>query len=171
MRNIELKARLRDLEAARRIAESLASSPGREEHQIDTYFHCREGRLKLREIVGEGAQLIWYARADAEGPKPSQYQLVPAADGGPLKQALTSALGIRAVVDKRRAIYRYENVRIHLDRVDGLGDFLEFEAVLSAEADEPAAYAKLKRLSDNFGIADNDRICGSYGELVSSRPE
>jgi predicted adenylyl cyclase CyaB len=166
MRNVELKARLDDLESARLVARRLAGGPAATQHQVDTYFCCRNGRLKLREIDEQAAQLVWYDRADAQGPKPSDYQLVPVAEPGPLKAALTAALGTAAVVDKRREIYLYENVRIHLDRVDGLGDFLEFEAVLSAGADESAQRKKLRWMAEEFSISPAALICGSYGDLV-----
>jgi adenylate cyclase class IV len=79
MRNIELKARLDDYAAARRIASAIATKQLGEQHQIDTYFHCRHGRLKLRQIDGLRAELVWYARSDEHGPKQSDYQLAPLA--------------------------------------------------------------------------------------------
>ena len=79
MRNIELKARLVDLDTARKVAAVIATKRLGPQHQIDTYFHCRHGRLKLRQIDGLRAELIWYARRRPGSPKPSDYQLVPLA--------------------------------------------------------------------------------------------
>jgi len=45
MRNIEIKARLHDLPAARRVAEKLATRRVGVQEQIDTYFRCANGRL------------------------------------------------------------------------------------------------------------------------------
>src|SRR5487761_1178730 len=166
-RNIEIKARLRSLDDARGICRGLAAWHATE-HQIDTYFVCRQGRLKLRER-GEGpAQLVWYARPDGAEPRASDYQLVPVEDAAALKQALTAALGVRVVVEKRREIYLHQNVRIHLDRVARLGDFVEFEAVLAAGDDEPAAAALVERLAAALGVEAGDRVAGSYSDLLLS---
>ncbi len=167
MQNIELKARLVDLDRARRIAAELATQRLEPQHQIDTYFHCRSGRLKLRQIDGLTAQLIWYERPDREGPKASDYHLVPVPDAEALKAALAGALGIRTVVEKRREIFLWHNVRIHLDEVAGLGAFLEFEAVLSAEIDEAAGHTQVDELIGRFGIPSADLLSGSYGEMAS----
>jgi predicted adenylyl cyclase CyaB len=166
VQNIELKARLADLEGARRVARTLATSRLGMHHQVDTYFASRNGRLKLREIDGHTSQLIWYARPDDLGPKASDYQVVPVADGEAMKSALTAALGVRAVVQKRRDIYLWHNVRIHLDEVAGLGTFLEFEAVLGPGVDEAAARAQVDHLLGRFAIAPADLLAGSYGEMA-----
>jgi predicted adenylyl cyclase CyaB len=166
MRNIELKARLADYAAALRIASAIATKRLGTQHQIDTYFHCHHGRLKLRQIDGLRAELVWYARADQEGPKPSDYQLVPLTNPETLKAALAAALGIRAVVEKRREIFLYHNVRIHLDDVVGLGRFLEFEAVMGREADETTGRALLDSLMQHFAVAPADLLANSYGDMV-----
>ena len=164
MRNIEIKARLADLAAARRVAERIATDRLGVQEQVDTYFHCRQGRLKLREIEGLPAQLIGYARPDRLGPKASDYVLVPVHDPEALKQALTATLGVRGVVRKRREIFLYRNVRIHLDEVTGQGAFLEFEAVLSPEMDDGAGRILVEELLQTFSIKPADLITGSYGD-------
>ena len=166
MRNIELKARLGDLEAARRIALRIATKQIGTQHQIDTYFHCRDGRLKLRQIDGLSAQLVWYARADQEGPKASDYQLVPVSNPETLKAALSAGLGVRVVVEKRREIYLYHNVRIHLDDVVSLGHFLEFEAVLGPDVDDATGHEQVAHLREEFSIAKSDLLTGSYADMV-----
>lgn len=166
MRNIELKARLADPQAARKVALSVATERLGTQQQSDTYFHCHRGRLKLRQIDGLSAQLIWYTRPDQRGPKPSDYQLVPVSNPQTLKAALSAALGIRGVVEKRREILLHHNVRIHLDEVAGLGHFLEFEAVLGPETDAAAAQALLDLLIEKFAIGPDDLLCGSYAEML-----
>ncbi len=166
MRNIEIKARIADLDAARKIAEAVATKRLGAQHQIDTYFHCLHGRLKLRQIDGLRGELICYARADEQGPKSSDYQLAPIAHPETLKAALTAALGVRAVVEKRREIFLHHNVRIHLDEVVNLGCFLEFEAVLGPKSDETAGRALIEDLTRRFAISPADLLSGSYGEMV-----
>jgi predicted adenylyl cyclase CyaB len=168
-RNIELKARLRDPVGAREAAESLADRPAELQSQCDTYFNCASGRLKVREIEGRMAQLIWYERPDRAEAKESDYRLVELADGPGLIAALTAAMGILAVVRKRRRVYLHRNVRIHLDDVDGAGSFLEFEAVLSDSADESGSRQLLDVLAGRFNLTPDDLLRGSYGDMLAAQ--
>jgi adenylate cyclase class 2 len=165
LRNIELKARCRDLSAAAAALRPLDVKDGGAMEQIDTYFSAPKGRLKLREIVGVRAELIWYNRADEAHIRNSDYWLVPVPDAQKLKTALTSALGARRRIRKRRQVYLWHNVRIHLDEVDELGKFVEFEAVMSAGEDEATAHARLGELCRVLSISPADHIAGSYVDL------
>ena len=171
MRNIELKARLADLDEARRIAQSLATKTLVAQDQTDTYFHCPNGRLKLRQIEHAPAHLVWYKRPDEEGPKASDYRLVPVANPETLKAALNDAYGIWRIVRKHREIYLHHNVRIHLDVVEGLGSFLEFEAALSPDIDDAHGQKQLQELSRRFSISDADLLAGSYSDLLGEAEE
>jgi predicted adenylyl cyclase CyaB len=164
--NIELKARLHNLAAARQIAERIATKYLGFEQQTDTYFHCPHGRLKLREINGIKAQLVAYRRANRQDAKQSDYHLIEVADTGRLKAVLADVLGIRVVVDKRREIFLHDNVRIHLDEVSNLGTFLEFEAVLGGGIDAEAGQAQVAQLQTAFGISPVDLLSGSYADLL-----
>ena len=165
-RNIEIKARLASLIVARAVAERLATEPPQVQHQVDTYFKVADGRLKLREIEGAEPQLIWYRRSDQPNAKGSDYLLVPIVDSASLKEALSGAVGIDVVVDKVREIYLHDNVRIHLDRVEGLGEFLEFEAVLSNAIDDVKGHEQLSWLLQQFSIAEKDLVATSYSNLL-----
>ncbi len=164
-RNVELKARLDSLDAAREVARALATDYLGIQDQIDTYFVCHEGRLKLREIDGASAQLIWYARSDQPQARKSEYYLLDIPDPGLTKQILATALGIRHVVAKRREIHMYHNVRIHLDDVANLGTFLEFEAVMHAGQDLAEGHSQLDWLCGQFAIMPNHILTQSYGEM------
>ena len=168
MRNIELKARLHDPDAARNVALAIASKRLGVQHQVDSYFHCRRGRLKLRQINGLSAELIWYARPDQQEPKASDYLLVPISNPQTLKAALAAALGVRVVVEKRREIFLAGNVRIHLDEVVGLGSFLEFEAVLSPGIDDRQGHAQLGELIEKFALSADDLVAGSYPDMIDA---
>ena len=168
-RNIELKARLVSLREARRTAGRLCERPAETQLQVDTYFYCRAGRLKLRQIDGRLGQLIWYFRPDRPGPKGSDYRLVETERPERLLDALSATLGVRVVVRKRREIFLYENVRIHLDEVTELGAFLEFEAVLDGRVDDARGEEKVRFLTEQFGIGPDDGIACSYGELLQQQ--
>jgi adenylate cyclase class 2 len=165
-RNLEVKARHADLAAARAAAERLGARAAAVEVQTDTYFRVPHGRLKLRAIEGQPAVLIWYDRPDNTGTRGSDYYLVPVPDAAALKAALTAALGVRGEVRKRRAIYLWHNVRIHLDEVAGLGNFVEFEAVLAAAEDEVTAASRLDELGRALAILPGDHLAPSYADLL-----
>jgi predicted adenylyl cyclase CyaB len=165
--NLELKARCADLDAARERAREIATAWIGVDEQVDTYFITRVGRLKLRESSRSGAQLIPYSRADEPGAKRSDYQVIAVEDGPGLVRQLAAMLGVRRVVRKRREIALYENVRIHLDRVDGLGTFIEFEAVWDgAESGLAEQQQRLAFLRARLGVRDQDLIAGSYETLL-----
>jgi adenylate cyclase class 2 len=168
-RNIELKASYPDLDAARRIAEEVGATLHTWERQRDTYFRCESGRLKIRQRWtehGECSEMIGYHRGDAERPRASDYSVVPVPDGEAMRGLLAVALGVAVQVDKRRTVYLYENVRIHLDDVDNLGTFIEFEAVLDGSCSEEQAHEKLKQLIEAFRISGDRIVPVSYCDLL-----
>lgn len=168
--NLEIKARCRDLEAARRRAEAIATEYLGLDHQVDTYFVTRQGRLKLRESSLSGGQLVPYLRPDQPGPKRSDYRVIPVEEPASLKALLTEILGRHRVVDKQREIFLFENVRIHLDRVKGLGSFLELEAVFDGSPGaEPEQQRKVDWLMKELGVAEDDLLATSYEALVEAR--
>jgi predicted adenylyl cyclase CyaB len=166
--NVEIKARLRDLEAARRVALGLCARFEWEDRQVDTYFRVPRGRLKLRESSLSGAEVIIYVRPDAAGPRRSDYAIIPAGDPVRLRWLLEQMLGVEAVVEKTRRLFVLGETRIHLDSVRGLGDYLELEAVHDAAdpAAEAAARREVERLTAAFGFRDDELVAGSYRELI-----
>ena len=164
-RNIELKARVASLNDVRAICREIATFSA-DERQTDTYFACTNGRLKLRERESQPAQLVAYTRPDAATPRASDYWLVPVVEPSHLKAALTAALGVLVVVEKEREVYLYRNVRIHLDHVVGLGNFVEFEAVMSAGDNDVDAAQLVTDLAQRLNIKAEDRINCSYSDLL-----
>lgn len=168
-RNIEFKAQVVDWKAARQIAASVATSTLGVEQQVDTYFVAAQGRLKLREIAGCGAWLIGYERPNRREARGSDYRLIPVSEPTELQAALAATLGIRVVVHKRREIYLVENVRIHLDQVEGLGEFLEFEAVLDPAIDDVRGHGQVAALKIRFQDALGEAIASGYADLLISQ--
>lgn len=174
-RNIELKARCPDLAAARAAAERHGARFVRVERQRDTFFHARTGRLKLRERTWRegqetedrsGAELIPYERSDTGGARESRYHVVPVIEPQALVAALGAALGIRGAVVKRRELWMWHNVRIHLDEVEGLGSFVEFEAVMLPGETDAEAHARLAALQATLGLADASVVPVAYADLL-----
>jgi homotetrameric cytidine deaminase len=164
-RNIELKAR--DPRPARTV--ELALGLGAEDHgeiaQRDTYFSRARGRLKLREQDPGEDELVQYRRADWAEARESEYRRVPVADAAALREALDAALGTLVVVEKRRRLLVLDAVRIHVDTVEGLGDFVEIEAVLTQGADP----TEVERLRSQLEIGELEGR--SYSDLLLDTPE
>jgi homotetrameric cytidine deaminase len=165
-RNVELKARDPDPGRSLERCVALGAEDRGELRQRDTYFAARRGRLKLREQEPGGAELIAYERADAPRARESRYRIAAVAEPDALREALDAALGTTVVVDKRRRLFLWEGVRIHLDRVDGLGAFVELEGVAPAESDLGREGELVARLRAELDIRDESIETGSYADLL-----
>ncbi len=168
-RNIELKARCSDLDRARDVIQRMGARFDRTMSQRDTYFHVAHGRLKLREIASgddRSAELIWYERADAAVFRDSLYHVTPVAEAAVMKEALSCACSVRGEVGKSREVWLYGNVRIHLDRVEGLGTYIEFEAVMSDGEDDGPSRRRLEQLHAALRIEVGDHESRSYSDLL-----
>jgi adenylate cyclase, class 2 len=169
-RNIELKARCPALEAAHNIARGLGAAGPAVEVQRDTYFGTARGRLKLRQRWCDRtvfpSQLIWYERPDDARARASDYTLYETADGEGLRTLLSVALGVVVAVHKRRSVYLHDHVRIHLDEVENLGTFLEFEAIVDGQCTDTQAHVKVAMLCAAFGITTERVVRQSYSDLL-----
>jgi predicted adenylyl cyclase CyaB len=164
MRNLELKARCADLEAARARAERLGARPVETMHQRDTFYAAPRARLKLRE-VGEGrGELIAYHRADVAAARSSDYEIYATDDAAGLGAVLAEALGVSGTVEKRRRLLCYGRTRIHLDEVAGLGTFVELETVLAGQSEDEAR-AELDRVMRALELRPEDVVARAYVDL------
>ncbi|MEF7617148.1 class IV adenylate cyclase [Aquincola sp. MAHUQ-54] len=166
-RNIEIKARIASVQALLPRAQALADSPEPVViDQDDTFFACAAGRLKLRQFTPNAGELIHYHRADVAGPKLSDYVRVPTAEPALLREALRRAHGEAGRVRKRRLLLTAGATRIHLDAVEGLGDFLELEVVLRDDEAPGDGEAVARALLRGLGIADAQLLQGAYVDLL-----
>jgi len=166
--NLELKAPVADPEAFRQRAFALATRYLGVDEQVDTYFRVPVGRLKLRESSRSGGQLVPYLRPDHEGARRSDYQVIPVADPEGAKALFAALLGVHRVVRKRREVWLHENVRIHLDAVEGLGSFMELEAVFDGSPEaEPEQRARIDRLVAELGLTGEQTVRTSYESLLN----
>ncbi len=161
-RNIEIKARVADPETLRRRAADLSDHGPEVIFQDDTFFNCPTGRLKLRDFGNGEGELIFYQRADESGPKPSYYRIAPTNDPESLRQVLLEAYGSPGRVIKHRTLYLAGRTRIHLDRVQGLGDFMELEVVLADNEAPEQGLAEAHQLMTALGIAPDSLVEGAY---------
>jgi adenylate cyclase class IV len=165
-RNVEIKARVDDLDAIRRLAIALAQRPPELIPQIDTFFVVPHGRLKVREFADGSGELIAYDRADQSGPKASSYSVVSCADAKALCAVLTRLVGVRGRVVKRRELFLVGRTRVHLDEVARLGTFVELEVVLRDEESIEDGQREARELMHRLGIAPESLVPGAYVDLL-----
>lgn len=82
---------------------------------------------------------------------------------------LSQSLGVLGTVRKERLLLLLGQTRLHLDRVQGLGDFLELEVVLRPEQSVQDGQRLAQELLQEFGIQEQDLICGAYLDLLLAR--
>jgi predicted adenylyl cyclase CyaB len=164
--NIEIKARLHDFDEIRHRAEELSDTPVEVIPQEDTFFNTSQGRLKLRVVSQDQGQLIYYTRPDQEGPKRSDYHISLTSDPENLKRVLELAFGIRGVVRKTRYLYLVGQTRVHLDDVEGLGQFLELEVVMRVGQSDAEGQSIAEGLMAVLGVERGDLLEGAYMDLL-----
>ncbi|MGE5312914.1 MAG: class IV adenylate cyclase [Acidobacteriota bacterium] len=164
--NSEIKARCRNHQKIRDYLVSHNADFKGTDHQIDTYFNVKSGRLKLREGSIEN-NLIFYNRSDQAGPKQSEISFAEINNPSSLRPVLEKALGVKVEVDKTREIYFIDNVKFHIDTVKGLGTFMEIEAI---DWDGSIGPKKLQEQCEFYAlemaISEKDLVKGSYSDLL-----
>ncbi len=164
MHNVEYKAELRDMAMARAACQAVGASFIAVLRQTDTYFRVPSGRLKRRECPGEPTEWIFYDRRDEARPRLSCFTIYT--DSQARERFGVSPLPELVVVRKRRELHLLENVRIHLDEVEGLGQFIEFEALVSPGFPVAKCHASVDRLRAAFGPALGEPLSVSYADLL-----
>jgi predicted adenylyl cyclase CyaB len=167
--NIEIKAILTDRAAADRIAARLSDAGPEVIQQEDHFFPCANARLKLRILAPDRGELIRYDRKNLAGARPSDYLIARTTDPHVLLEILTAALGRSGSVKKTRKLYLVGQTRIHLDQVEGLGDFLELEVVLRPGQSEVEGKSIAARLLSEFEITQHQLLADAYIDLLQRR--
>jgi adenylate cyclase class IV len=165
-RNIEIKARIETVEALLQRARALADSEAEAIEQDDTFFAVTMGRLKLREFADGSAELIHYHRGDGSEARPSDYVRVPVPDAAALRAALARACGVLGRVRKRRLLLHLGQTRLHLDRVEGLGEFVELEVVLRDGQSDDEGRAIAESWMQRLGLQQAPRLGVAYTDLL-----
>jgi len=169
MKNVEIKARIRDLDDFASRLKTLKPEKPQVLVQEDVFFRIARGRLKLRVLGPRSGELIYYERPDAAGPKASEYEIARTSEPGKLRAVLTAALGVRGIVKKVRLVALAGQTRIHLDEVGGLGLFMELEVVLRPGQNISEGTAIARDLTKKLGIRKSDLVSGAYLDLLEKK--
>ena len=165
-KNIEIKARVRDAAALEAAVRAVHAGEPERIPQEDLFYACPTGWLKLRVLAGDRGQLVHYARDAGAGPRASRYAIAPTSDPAALARILSAALAPLGAVRKLRRLFLVGQTRVHLDRVEGLGDFLELEVVLRDGQPEEEGIAIARDLMRRFGVEESDLVGETYFELL-----
>ena len=169
MQNVECKYELRDLSLARGLAKLSGASFIATLEQTDTYFKLTSGRLKKRETIGEPTEWVFYDRTNMARPRISTFVIYTEDEAHARFGA--QSLPIWVIVRKKRELYMYENVRIHLDQVESLGTFIEFEALVSSKFHVDRCQHTVNFLREHFGPALGEAIAVSYCDMMAAAQE
>ncbi len=167
-RNIELKAHDPDPVRSLEVCRTIGAEDHGEIWQRDTYFQVTDGGLKLREERPGRPHLIQFQRANEPQQRESRYRIIEVDDGAVLSVALADSIGIRVVVTKHRRLFLWRDVRIHLDRVEQLGTFIELEAVAPPDSDLAHEHDLVVELRAAFGITDKRLLAAGYADQLLS---
>jgi predicted adenylyl cyclase CyaB len=165
-RNIEIKARVQDVGAFVPQLAKIATSGPVEIAQDDTFFNCVTGRLKLRAFSNDSGELIFYRRVNQAGPKESFFLRSPTSSPETLRESLSLAYGQIGRIRKYRTLFLVGRTRVHLDRVEGLGHFLELEVMLVDDESADTGVREARELMDRLGIESTQLIEGAYLDLM-----
>jgi adenylate cyclase class IV len=168
-RNIEIKAHIESIENLAAKAVALANEGPIEIAQDDTFFRCDSGRLKLRAFSNGTGELIYYRRANQLGPKESFYLLSPTSAPDSLRESLSLAYGQVGRVRKHRLLFLVGRARVHLDKVEQLGHFLELEVVLADDESLDAGVQEARELMEKFDVKPHQLIEDAYVDLLARR--
>jgi adenylate cyclase class 2 len=160
----EFKARVESLEVIRRKLRDMSAHFVGAFHQVDTFFNVPKGRLKLRSVEGkEKGTLIYYEREDIRGSKRSKALIIEVSRPDLFRSFFQQVLGEKVVIDKRREIYVHKGTQIHLDTVENLGAFVEFER-------KSVEFTKDSKIFENLAkkleIKNEDRLESSYSDIA-----
>ena len=165
-RNIEIKARIENVGLIVPKVSPLATSGPIEIAQDDTFFNCVNGRLKLRAFSNDAGELIFYRRANQAGPKESFFLRSPTSSPETLRESLSLAYGQVGRIRKYRTLFLVGRTRVHLDRVEDLGHFLELEVMLEDGESSEVGVREAHELMERLGIQPAQLIEGAYLDLM-----
>ncbi|NND64586.1 MAG: class IV adenylate cyclase [Gammaproteobacteria bacterium] len=165
--NVEIKARVSDVAQFVKLASDVADGPAQQLEQYDRFYPVPSGRLKLRQFGDGTSELIFYQRTDTEGAKVSTYSRVSVIDADATHELLTSALGSSKIVKKRRRVWLVGRTRVHLDEVEGLGDFMELEVVLQKGEPPEVGFSEANDLRQKLDVGESELVAGAYVDLLA----
>ncbi|MBO4372292.1 MAG: class IV adenylate cyclase [Bacteroidales bacterium] len=157
---IEIKARCQNPERIKAILETVEAKYQGCNNETDSYLKDNSHILKLRES-GNIVTIFKYTEETTTG------KLYRQVSNSLMKDLLIKTCGLDKVVTKRREIYIIDNVKINIDQVEGLGNFVEIEAE-SDDENYTATLQNCKFYLSLLGIKQRDIIPFSYCDMAQA---
>jgi len=168
MYEIEIKARVENLEKIKRSLEELGFKLVRKEYQKDNYFRStlrnfeQTGEvLRVREQI-PGYNLITYKGPRDKSEMKVREEIEVKIENSPDVIKLLHKLGFEmwVTLEKEREMYQFSKFLVSLDKVRDIGNFLEIEIKMEVLQQE------IFGLLDKIGISRNSIEKRTYLELV-----
>ncbi|MBI5116311.1 class IV adenylate cyclase [Candidatus Poribacteria bacterium] len=166
-RNIELKVFVNSFAEILPLLKNMGAKFEETLRQVDTYYGSANGRLKIREINGRNFELIFYERPNSRTSRISDYTRIDVAPEQlhALKGVLKKTFGERVAVRKERKLWMHGHTRIHLDKVESLGTFIELETVVKEERLKEARMEHNK-IVESLGLSRIEKLGVSYSDML-----
>ena len=143
--NLELKVKLKSFSGVNKLLKEINAVFVKTLNQKDVYYKNHGELLKLRIENGEQS-IIKYLRDEKGSDRFSDYEVLDFKNGN-AEKFFNKIFKIEAVVQKKRQLFMFDNTRVHLDLVKGLGNFLELETlVINGKADAKKRYSEIIKL-------------------------
>jgi len=168
-RNVEIKARIADLDQTHAAVARISTKPPQLIEQEDVFFNVATGRLKLRILSPSHGELIFYQREDKIGPKTCTYHIHRTDKPEELRAVLSAACGEKIIIRKQRHLYFSDRTRIHIDVVENLGKFIELEVVLEEYETPDSGESEAQALMEQLGIEADHLVEVAYADLLEGK--
>lgn len=159
--NLEIKLPIKSVKIIENKLSLLGAQSKGILNQKDFYFKIKKGLLKLRKS-NHSYELIKYNR-DEKGTRWSNYEILHITGKSP-EDYLKAFLNFEILVEKKRMLYIYNSTRIHLDKVKGLGTYLELETVLTKN--KRNAVNEFNHVIKVLNLDITQQIRASYRDLL-----
>lgn len=168
-KNFEIKVKLDNQEKTIKLLRMFCKGKKvikQRQFQEDIYYRVNKGRLKLRIIDGKTGNLIHYFRSNETGKRVSNYTISETNTPKELNTILSSLYGVLITVKKSREITIIDDTRIHIDKVNGLGNYLEIEIIFNSIKE---ARDRMRGLIKSLELNEKAFIKVSYSDLILNK--
>jgi len=170
-REIEIKARVKSLDDIKKKILTLGGKPERKISQIDIYYgehllYKKLGYPFMVRVRQEGGKALFTYKGAALKADGIWEEIEFGIDNADKGLKMLRAMGLEKIVkiSKKREEFRLNNFGICLDRIEGLGDFIELELISD---DEPKKIQKkLVVFMKKLGVSPEKVIKKGYVYLL-----
>lgn len=174
-REIEIKAKVDDLEEIASFLQKKGSVLGKSLHQVDTIYFPKGSSpikkqlsdpvLRIRRV--DDAAIFTYKHSNSQDLDKTEYET--GIDNPESLHEVLLILGFDPiiVVEKRRIQTSYKGFTLCLDSVKNLGEFIEIERIADEDANQ--VQEEMKKIFKELGVKDENIVLESYDKTLWRR--